>query len=62
MSELKSTCDDFVTGSGAEHKLSPLIMEKQFELAGFRRLSRQLIGPTDEPERQSMFVYEYGLL
>jgi SAM-dependent methyltransferase len=59
--ELQSTHDDLITGSDAEHKFSPRIVERQFELAGFRRLSKQLIGPPEHPERQSMFVYEHGL-
>jgi SAM-dependent methyltransferase len=61
VSELRSTHDDLITESEAEHKFSPLIVERQFELAGFRRLSKRLVGPPDEPERQSMFVYEFGL-
>jgi hypothetical protein len=56
--ELQSTHDDLITGSDAEHKLSPLIVERQFELAGFERVSKTLIGPADEPEHQSMFVYQ----
>jgi SAM-dependent methyltransferase len=57
--ELQSARDDFVTGSAAEHKFSPAIVEREFTLAGFRKLSRRLIGPVEDPERQSMFVYEY---
>jgi hypothetical protein len=59
--ELQSTHDDLITGSDAEHKFSPLIVERQFSLAGFRLFSKRMVGPADEPERQSMFVYEYGL-
>jgi hypothetical protein len=59
--ELQSTHDDLITGSDAEHKFSPLIVERQFALAGFQRLSKTLIGPAEHPERQSMFVYEHGL-
>lgn len=58
-SELQSTADDFVTGSAAEHKYSPLIVERQLELAGFERVSCRSIGPDDAPELQSMFVYEF---
>lgn len=57
--ELQSTHDDLITGSDAEHKFSPLVVEKQFELAGFRMLSKQLIGPSDDAARQSMFVYVF---
>jgi SAM-dependent methyltransferase len=56
--ELKSTHDDLITGSDAEHKLSPLIVERQFALAGFELLSKRMIGPANDPARQSMFVYE----
>jgi hypothetical protein len=59
--ELQSTHDDLVTGSEAEHKFSPLIVERQFALAGFQLLSKRSIGPADEASRQSMFVYEFGL-
>jgi hypothetical protein len=59
--ELRSAGDDLVTGSDAEHKFSPSIVERQFALAGFRQLSKRSIGSPDEPERQSMFIYEYGL-
>lgn len=60
--ELQSAHDDLITGSDAEHKLSPLIVERQLSLAGFRQRSRRLVGPADDPERQSMFVYEYELI
>jgi SAM-dependent methyltransferase len=59
-SELQSTHDDLITGSDAEHKFSPLIVERQFALAGFRMLSKRSIGPVDDPTRQSMFVYAFG--
>jgi len=58
--ELQSARDDLVTGSEAEHKFSPAIVEREFELAGLRRLSKRLIGPPDDASRQSMFVYEFG--
>jgi len=59
--ELQSTHDDLITGSDAEHKFSPLIVERQFALAGFRLLSKLAIGPADDASRQSMFVYEFSL-
>jgi hypothetical protein len=59
--ELKSTHDDLITGSDAEHKFSPLIVERQLALAGFRLLSKRSIGPADDVARQSMFVYELSL-
>jgi SAM-dependent methyltransferase len=58
--ELKSARDDLVTGSEAEHKFSPTIVEREFELAHFQRLSKNLIGPPDDTTRQSMFVYEFA--
>ncbi len=59
-SELESTHDDLITGSQAEHKYSPLVVERQLALSGFRQLSKKLVGPANDPERQSMFVFEYG--
>ena len=59
--ELQSTHDDLITGSDAEHKFSPLVVERQFALAGFQQLSKRLIGPIDDASRQSMFVYEFAL-
>jgi hypothetical protein len=58
--ELQSTHDDLITGSDAEHKFCPSIVERQFALAGFALLSKRLIGPATDPARQSMFVYEFG--
>jgi SAM-dependent methyltransferase len=60
VAELQSTHDDLITGSDAEHKFSPFIVERQFALAGFDLLTKQMIGPADDPERQSMIVYEYA--
>jgi hypothetical protein len=57
--ELQSAHDDLITGSDAEHKFSPLIVERQLELAGFRLLSKRAIGPADDVSRQSLFVYEF---
>jgi hypothetical protein len=59
--ELQSTHDDLITGSDAEHKFSPLIVERQFQLSGFQLLSKRLVGPVTDQERQSMFVYEFSL-
>jgi hypothetical protein len=58
--ELRSAADDLITGSEAEHKFSPAVVERQFELAGFRRLSKSMIGPADQPALQSFFVYEFA--
>lgn len=59
--ELQSTHDDLITGSLAEHKFSSRIVERQLELAGFRKISKQKVGPADQPEHQSFVVYEYVL-
>ena len=59
--ELQSACDDLVTGSDAEHKFGPAVVERELALAGFAQLSKRLIGPLDEPEHQSLFVYELGV-
>jgi SAM-dependent methyltransferase len=61
VAELQSTHDDLITGSDAEHKFSPLIVERQFALAGFQLLSKQQIGPPEDPELQAMVVYELAL-
>jgi hypothetical protein len=61
VAELQSAHDDLITGSDDEHKFSPLIVERQFALAGFELLSKRTVGPADDPERQSMLVYEYAL-
>ena len=61
VAELQSTHDDLITGSDAEHKFSPLIVERQFALAGFQMVSKQQIGPPDDPELQAMVVYELAL-
>jgi len=58
--ELQSAMDDFVTGSKAEHKFSPAIVEREFELARLRRLTKRVIGSPDDATRQGMFVYELG--
>jgi SAM-dependent methyltransferase len=60
VAELQSTHDDLITGSEAEHKFSPLIVERQFALAGFDLVSKQMLGPIDDPERQSMVVYDFA--
>jgi SAM-dependent methyltransferase len=57
--ELQSAADDMITGSDAEHKFSPFIVERQLTLAGFRCLGRHPIGGTTDPEKQAMFVFEF---
>ncbi len=58
VAELGSTRDDLITGSEAEHKMSPAIVERELALAGFVQRSRQAIGPRDDPTLQSFHVYE----
>lgn len=60
--ELQSARDDLVTGSDAEHKFSPLIVERQLALAGFEVQERHSVGPSDQPELCSMFVLECARL
>jgi len=61
VAELQSAHDDLITGSDAEHKFSPSIVNRQLELAGFRQLAERHLGPDDSPELQSMVVFEYAL-
>jgi SAM-dependent methyltransferase len=61
VAELQSAHDDLITGSAAEHKFSPSIVDRQFALAGFRQLSKREVGPADDPELQSMGAFEYAL-
>jgi hypothetical protein len=58
VAELTSTRDDLVTGSQAEHKMSPAIVERELALAGFVPRARHVIGPPDDPSLQSFHVYE----
>lgn len=60
LAELQIACDDLTTGFGGEHKLSPLIVERDLELRGFRKLSKQALG-ANKAELQSFFVYEFVL-
>ncbi len=60
VAELQSAHDDLITGSDAEHKFSPLIVERQFALAGFELSTKHHIGPPGDLERQAMVVYEYA--
>lgn len=58
VAELGSTRDDLVTGSPAEHKMSPAIVERELALAGFAVRSRRVIGPADDTALQSFHVFE----
>ena len=58
LTELQITLDDLTTSFAGEHKLSPLIVERDLELRGFEQRSKIAIG-SQRPELQSFFVYEY---
>lgn len=57
--ELHAVQDDLSTGCGDEHKMSPLIFEKEMQLAGLNQLSRHSVGADCPVNLQSFFVYEY---
>ncbi len=59
LAELQIARDDLTTGFAGEHKLSPLIVERDLELSGFRQLSRHVIGD-NPPHLQSFVVYVYS--
>lgn len=59
IAELASTREDLVTGSPAEHKMSPAIVERELVLAGFALRSRRILGPADDPTLHSFHVYEF---
>jgi|SRR5919199_590879 SAM-dependent methyltransferase len=57
--ELRAAFEDLITSSGSEHKVSPLIVEREMELRGFEQRSKQSIAPEQPVEYQSFFTYEY---
>jgi SAM-dependent methyltransferase len=59
--ELQSARDDLVTGSDAEHKFSPFIVERQFALARFELSARRQVGSSPDPEHKSMVVYDFSV-
>jgi SAM-dependent methyltransferase len=59
MAELQICMDDLTTGFEEEHKLSPLIVQRELELAGYRRVAEHVIGDRP-PELQSFFIYEFS--
>lgn len=59
LAELQICIDDLTTAFEEEHKLSPLIVERELEVNGFRLLSKHVIGDRP-PELQSFFIYEYA--
>jgi SAM-dependent methyltransferase len=61
LAELQIARDDLTTGFAGEHKLSPLIVERDLELQGFGRLSKKMLG-SPNPQLQSFFIYELAPL
>ncbi len=59
--ELRAARDDLKTESADEFKLSPLTVEKEVELKGFKQHACHATAPDNPPEKQSFFIYEYRL-
>lgn len=59
--ELRAARDDLKTEDANEFKLSPLTVEKELESKGFEKRTRHATAPDEPLERQSFFIYEYGL-
>lgn len=58
LAELQITKDDMTTSFEEEHKLSPLLVERELRIAGYAQDAKHVIG--DRPtELQSFYVYEY---
>ena len=57
--ELRTTRDDLDTAFGSEHKLSPLVGERELALLGFEMVSRHVPVSEAAPARESFFVYVY---
>jgi SAM-dependent methyltransferase len=55
--ELRTTRDDLDTAFGSEHKLSPVVAEREFALLGFDVVSRHVPVSEAAPARDSFFVY-----
>ena len=59
--ELRAVRDDLDTACGDEHKLSPAIVARELELAGFRLTAEHVVDPEVEPGLQSFVIQVYGL-
>ena len=59
LAELEIARDDLTTDFASEHKVSPLILERDLELRGFHCLSKQAFG-SDDIHLQSFFIYEFS--
>jgi SAM-dependent methyltransferase len=57
--ELRTTRDDLDTAFGSEHKLSPVVAERELALLGFELVSRHVPVAEAAPARDSFFVYVY---
>ncbi|HEX3475895.1 MAG TPA: class I SAM-dependent methyltransferase [Kofleriaceae bacterium] len=58
--ELRTTRDDLDTAFGSEHKLSPVVGERELALLGFELVSRHVpVAEAGAPARDSFFVYVY---
>ena len=57
--ELRTTRDDLDTAFGSEHKLSPVVGERELALLGFELVSRHVPVSEPVPARDSFFVYVY---
>jgi SAM-dependent methyltransferase len=57
--ELRTTRDDLDTAFGSEHKLSPVVAERELELLGFELVARHVPVREATPARESFFVYVY---
>jgi SAM-dependent methyltransferase len=57
--ELRTTRDDLDTAFGSEHKLSPVVAERELALLGFEQVSRHVPVSEPVPARDSFLVYVY---
>jgi SAM-dependent methyltransferase len=57
--ELRTTRDDLDTAFGSEHKLSPVVAERELALLGFELVSRHVPVAEAVPARDSFLVYVY---
>jgi len=57
--ELRTTRDDLDTAFGSEHKLSPVVAERELALLGFELVARHVPVAEAAPARDSFFVYVY---
>jgi SAM-dependent methyltransferase len=57
--ELRTTRDDLDTAFGSEHKLSPVVAERELALLGFELVARHVPVAEAVPARDSFLVYVY---